>query len=82
MSVIIVEVCESNFITNIDLENLLESEYPEVSVVMIDCLSFCGMCARSPYAMVNGKRVFAKTVEECLVKIREQIEEELAFFHG
>jgi hypothetical protein len=30
--------------------------------------------------MVNGKRVFAKTAEECLIKIREKIEEELAFY--
>uniref|UniRef100_UPI00403F047C DUF1450 domain-containing protein n=1 Tax=Niallia sp. XMNu-256 TaxID=3082444 RepID=UPI00403F047C len=82
MSVIIVEICESNTITKFDLETILESEYPEVSVLETDCLSFCGMCARSPYAMVNGKRIFAKTPEECLVKIRKQIQEELAFYHG
>jgi len=63
------------------LETILETEYPEVSVIQTDCLSFCGMCAGSPYAMVNGHRVFAKTPEECLVKIREQIEKELAFYH-
>jgi uncharacterized protein YuzB (UPF0349 family) len=50
-------------------------------VLETDCLSFCGMCAASPFAMVNGKRVFAKTPEECLVKIREVIQQELAFFH-
>ncbi|WP_338473155.1 DUF1450 domain-containing protein [Niallia sp. XMNu-256] len=75
-------MCESNTITKFDLETILESEYPEVSVLETDCLSFCGMCARSPYAMVNGKRIFAKTPEECLVKIRKQIQEELAFYHG
>jgi uncharacterized protein YuzB (UPF0349 family) len=78
---VIVEICESNFITKLDLEGILESEYPEVSVLETDCLSFCGMCAGSPYAMVNGKRVFAKTPEECLDKIREQIGQELAFYH-
>ncbi len=82
ISVVIIEVCESNFITKLDLEDILESQYPEVSVIQTDCLSFCGMCAGSPYAMVNGKRVFAKTVDECLVKIKEQIEAELAFYHG
>jgi len=64
----------------LDLEAILESEYPEVAVLRNDCLSFCGMCARSPYAIVNGKRIFAKTAEECLVKICERIEEELAMY--
>ena len=81
ISVVIVEICENNFITKLDLENILETEFSEVSVLETDCLSFCGMCAASPYAMVNGKRVFAKTPEECLVKIRDVIQQELAFFH-
>jgi len=81
ISVVIVEICENNFITKLDLEKILETEYPEVSVLETDCLSFCGMCAASPYAMVNGKRVFAKTPEECLAKIRDVIQQELAFFH-
>ena len=74
ISVVIVEICENNFITKLDLEKILETEYPEVSVLETDCLSFCGMCAASPYAMVNGKRVFAKTPEECLAKIRDVIQ--------
>jgi len=63
-----------------DLETIIESEYPEVAVLRNECLSFCGMCARSPYAIVNGKRIFAKTAEECLKLIRERIEEELAIY--
>lgn len=63
-----------------NLEELLESEYPDVAVLQSDCLSFCGMCAKSPYAIVNGKRIFAKTVAECIEKIRQRIEEELAFY--
>ena len=51
-----------------------------MAVIKNDCLSFCGMCARRPYAIVNGKRIFAKTPEECLGLIREQIEKELAFY--
>ncbi len=41
----IVEICENNFITKLDLENILETEFLEVSVLETDCLSFCGMCA-------------------------------------
>ncbi|WP_246938751.1 DUF1450 domain-containing protein [Bacillus pinisoli] len=77
MGIVVVEICDASFITQVDVESILESEYPEVSVIMNTCLSFCGMCAKSPYAIVNGKRVFAKTVEECMDKIRLQIEKEL-----
>jgi hypothetical protein len=38
------------------------------------------MCAKLPYAIVNGKRIFAKTTEECLEKIEAEIEKELAFY--
>jgi uncharacterized protein YuzB (UPF0349 family) len=80
MGIVVVEICESNFINALDLETIIETEYPEVAVLQNDCLSFCGMCARRPFAIVNGKRIFAKTPEECLEKIREQIEKELAQF--
>ncbi|WP_409275179.1 DUF1450 domain-containing protein [Neobacillus sp. SCS-31] len=80
MGIVIVDICQSNRINVLDIETILESEYPEVSVLQNECLSFCGMCARSPFAIVNGKRVFAKTPEECLEKIRRQIEKELEFF--
>ncbi|WP_456275983.1 DUF1450 domain-containing protein [Bacillus sp. AK128] len=77
MGIVVVEICTSSLITQLDLEQILETEFPEVAVIDNHCLSFCGMCARSPYAIVNGKRVFAKTVDECLEKIKEQIKIEL-----
>jgi uncharacterized protein YuzB (UPF0349 family) len=80
MGIIVVEICDGSLITQIDLESILETEFPEVAVIENSCLSFCGMCAKRPYAMVNGKRIFAKTVEECLELIRKQIETELAVF--
>lgn len=33
-----------------------------------------------PYAIVNNQRVFAKTPEDALEKIRTKIEEELAIY--
>ncbi|RUQ27159.1 DUF1450 domain-containing protein [Peribacillus cavernae] len=74
MGIVIVEICDGSLITSINVEEILENEYPEVAVIQNDCLSFCGMCARRPYAIVNGKRIFAKTVEECMDHIREKIE--------
>jgi uncharacterized protein YuzB (UPF0349 family) len=80
MGIVVVEVCDGNLINELDIEGIIESEYPEVAVLMNECLSFCGMCAVRPYALVNNTRVFAKTPEEALEKIRAKIEEELAIY--
>lgn len=80
MGIVVVEICDGNLITKMEIETILEAEFPEVAVIESSCLSFCGMCARRPYAIVNGKRIFAKSPEECLDLIRKQIEAELALY--
>ncbi|WP_085524568.1 DUF1450 domain-containing protein [Tuberibacillus sp. Marseille-P3662] len=80
MGIVVVEVCETSLINLLDVEEDLESQYPEVAVIKNECLSYCGICRVRPYAMVNGKRVFAKTAEACLDKIKQQIEAELAVY--
>lgn len=80
LGIIIVEICESNLLHTIEAEDLFESEYPEVSVLISDCLSFCGLCRLRPYALVNGRRVKGKDVEDCINKIRQEIEIELATY--
>ncbi|MFC4023460.1 DUF1450 domain-containing protein [Oceanobacillus longus] len=80
MGIVVVEVCDGNAITTLDIEGIIEAEFPEVAVLMNECLSFCGLCALRPYALVNNKRVSGKTPEECLGKIREQIKKELAVY--
>ncbi len=70
MGIIVVEICNGSLIIEIDIEELLEGQFPEVAVLENDCLSFCGMCGKRPYAIVNGKRIFAKTIEECVEKIK------------
>ena len=77
---IIVEVCDANLFTTIDIEKVIEEEFPEVAVIINQCLSFCGLCRAVPYAVVNNKRVFGKTPEECLDKVRAAIKEELSMF--
>lgn len=63
---------------SLDVETILEEEFPEVAVLIHDCLSFCGLCRVRPYAIVNNKRIFADTPEQCLEKIRQEIKKELA----
>ncbi|MFB4210342.1 DUF1450 domain-containing protein [Shouchella sp. 1P09AA] len=80
MGIIVVEVCDGNLMSRVDLEEMLEAEYPEVAVMENECLSFCGLCAVRPYAMVNGTRIYGKTAEECVAKIKHRIELELALY--
>ncbi|MCM3127174.1 MULTISPECIES: DUF1450 domain-containing protein [unclassified Paenibacillus] len=80
MGIVIVEICSSGFILDIDIEGILEAEYPDVAVIANQCLSFCGMCGRRPFAFVNGKRIFAKTSNECLILIKKEIEKELSVY--
>ena len=82
IGIIIVEICESNLLSTIETEGLLEDEYPEVSVITSSCLSFCGLCRLRPFAMVNGKRIKGKDVDDALTNIRAAIEEELAFYNA
>lgn len=80
LGIVVVEICDGNTITTVDVEEILESEFPEVAVIMNQCLNFCGLCAVRPFALVNNRRIFGKTPEECLDKIREVIKEELALY--
>ncbi|MBP1970948.1 uncharacterized protein YuzB (UPF0349 family) [Virgibacillus natechei] len=80
MGIVVVEVCDGNAITTVNIEEIIEAEFPEVAVLMNECLSFCGLCRVKPYALVNNKRVFGNTPEDCLAKIKEAIKEELAVY--
>ncbi|WP_186819681.1 DUF1450 domain-containing protein [Halolactibacillus halophilus] len=82
MGIIIVEICESNLLSTIETEGLLEDEYLEVSVITSSCLSFCGLCRLRPFALVNGKRIKGKDVDDALNNIRAAIEEELNFYNA
>jgi len=80
MGIVVVDVCETNAIMTFDIEKILENKYPEVAVLINDCLTYCGLCRVRPFALVNGKRIFGQTPEECLENIQEAIEKELAFY--
>lgn len=81
LGVVVVDVCGTNALTTLDIEEILETEFPEVAVLISDCLTLCGLCRIRPFALVNNKRVIGKTPEQCLEKIRETIKEELAIYY-
>lgn len=80
VGIIIVEICESNVLITVDAERLLEDEYPEVSVLVSECLSMCSLCRFSPFALVNGKRIRGRDSTDCLNRIRQAIDEELVHY--
>jgi len=80
LGLVVVEVCVRNAMAKHALEDL-EEEYPEVAIQRTDCLSMCNLCRARPYAMVNQKKVYDKSEEQCLSKVKEAVEEEIkAFF--
>ena len=54
VGIVVVEVCDGNAMAAMNLEEILENEYPEVAVLTNDCLSFCGLCRVRPFAIVNA----------------------------
>lgn len=80
MGIVIVDVCSANALTSLNIEAIIEGEFPEVAVLMNRCLNYCGLCANSPFAHVNGKLIHGKTPEQCLERIREEIKKELAVY--
>ncbi|HLS20868.1 MAG TPA: DUF1450 domain-containing protein [Bacillota bacterium] len=80
MGIVVVEVCDGNLMATIDVEHIIESKYPEVAVLISDCLTYCGLCRIRPYALVNGKRIVGKSIEQCLENIFQEIEKELAVY--
>lgn len=81
VGIVVIDVCDGNTITTLDIEGIIETEFPEAAVVISECLLHCGLCRVRPYALVNGKKVYGKTPEECLDKIRAAIKEELAVYY-
>ncbi|HEU4963461.1 MAG TPA: DUF1450 domain-containing protein [Bacilli bacterium] len=76
MGIVLVEVCDVNPASGLDLENL-EEEYPGVSVIRTPCLSNCSQCAAVPYAYVNGEILSATDKDTLWQDIKQAIEQEL-----
>jgi uncharacterized protein YuzB (UPF0349 family) len=81
LGIVVVEICDRNTIALKPLEEL-ETKYPEVAVIRTNCMDMCNLCRARPYALVNGKRVFMKTSEECIRQIEELVREEVNEFYG
>lgn len=79
LGLVVVEVCDRNSLSSLSLEDL-EADDPEVAVLRTNCLLTCNLCRAVPYAMVNGKNVYAKTKLQCLDLVKKAVTEEIKAF--
>lgn len=75
----IIEFCATNLASGTQkaLETLEKD--PDLDVIEYGCLSFCGKCAASPFALVNGEVVIGQTSDDLVKRIYAFIEENLVF---
>jgi uncharacterized protein YuzB (UPF0349 family) len=75
----IVEFCISNLANGAQkaLEQLERD--PNLDIIEYGCLSYCGKCARSLFALVDGEPVTAETPEQLVEKIYQHIEDNPMF---
>ena len=75
----IIEFCVSNLASGSQkaLEKLEKD--PNLDIVEYGCLNYCGKCARSLFALVNGEVVTGNTPDELVENIYIFIEENPMF---
>ncbi|WP_096436689.1 YuzB family protein [Alteribacter populi] len=75
----IIEFCVSNLASGTqEVRERLERD-PNLDVIEYGCLSFCGQCARSRFALVNGDIVTGDTNDELYDNIYKYLEENPMF---
>ncbi len=75
----IIEFCISNLASgSYKALEVLERD-PNLDIVEYGCLSYCGICSREMYALVNGEVVEGGTPEELVENVYTFIEENPMF---
>ncbi|MCA1011078.1 YuzB family protein [Halobacillus halophilus] len=73
----LIEFCINNLASGAqEAREILEKD-PDLDVIEYGCLSNCGLCSQSLYAIVEGDRVIADTPKELVDKIYVHLEETL-----
>lgn len=70
----LVEFCVNNLTPDVlEIKKELEKDY-SIDVIDYGCLGYCGICARQPYALVNGEMVKGKDATDLYKRIYRAIE--------
>ncbi|MEC1262142.1 YuzB family protein [Bacillus swezeyi] len=71
----IVEFCVSNLAQGSQKAKEILEKDPNLDVVEYGCLSYCGQCMQTLFALVNGEMVSGNNPAELVENIYEFIEE-------
>ncbi|MFO1445318.1 YuzB family protein [Bacillus sp. Bva_UNVM-123] len=75
----IIEFCSSNLASGSQKAfEILEKDY-DLDVIEYGCLGYCGKCAQSLFALVNGEVVAAETPDELVENIYQYLEDNPMF---
>lgn len=75
----IIEFCISNLASGAQKAREILERDPNFDIIEYGCLGYCGICAASLFALVNGEVVRGKTPEELVENIYQFLEENPMF---
>jgi uncharacterized protein YuzB (UPF0349 family) len=75
----IIEFCVSNLVSGAQKALEILEKDPNLDIIEYGCLGYCGICAQTLYALVNGEVVRGKTPEELVDNIYQYLEENPMF---
>lgn len=75
----IIEFCIRNLANGSQIARERLESNPNLDVIEYGCLGYCGKCASSLFALVNGEVVVGNTSDELVKNIYQFIEENPVF---
>jgi uncharacterized protein YuzB (UPF0349 family) len=75
----VIEFCVSNLASGAQRALEILEKDPDLDVIEYGCLGYCGKCASTLYALVNGDVVTGDTPEELVENIYQYLEENPMF---
>lgn len=75
----IIEFCISNLASGSQKALEILQKDPNLDIIEYGCLSYCGKCAHSLFALVNGEIVTGETPEQLVENIYKFLEENPMF---
>jgi uncharacterized protein YuzB (UPF0349 family) len=75
----VIEFCVSNLASGAQRALEILEKDPDLDVIEYGCLGYCGKCASTLYALVNGDVVIGDTPEELVENIYQYLEENPMF---
>lgn len=75
----IIEFCISNLASGSQKARAELERDPDLDVIEYGCLGYCGKCAQSMFALVNGNPVTAETPEDLVEEIYQYLDDNPMF---